>query len=490
MTSLPTSRWRLALESPAVPVGMLLVFATLIVLTITRFGTWIDESATLALVGRHDYGDILRLMDLDVHPPLWYLLLKPWLQLFGSTVVVARTQSAVFMLIAAGIWYHFVKTRFSRPVALLALALMVTNPTILHYAIEGRMYAMGVMLVGLSCLALTSTWHRHWIAYWLVCVVMLYTHYFLGLVIAGQFVYLFLRRKEEGKLSLMWIAILGIAIIAAFVPWLPHATHSTKAVQGGFWIPPVQPSTVTNYVLGAFLHRMDRELDGARVFPALAFLMIWAGSLVRATRVGTRPTALLWCIAGIPWVFLFVLSVKPFVPIFSARYVVFGLPALITLLAVGALDFVGRWRAVAIAGLISGQLAGIQHLRWKGYEEVRGWYSMKTVAADVRVPVGGEIPTVVATSLFSYLDAWATLNEDQRLLYLPEDGRNPDMFPEVLFYDLPNIRIASLAEVHDRHVWILENSFKAPTEVPPNWKPSTVHLRGYVRVRLFNLVDP
>ena len=487
MTSLPTSPWRRALESPAVPVGLLLLFAALIVFTITRFGTWIDESATLAFIGRHDYGDIMRLIDLDVHPPLWYLLLKPWLQLFGSTILAARAQSAVFMLVAAGVWYHFVKTRFSRPVGLLALALMVTNPTILHYAIEGRMYAFGVLLVGISCVLLTSTWRRHWTAYGLVCVAMLYTHYFLGLVIAGQFVYLFLRRRDPEQLSLKWIAILGALILVAFVPWLPHMTHSTSKVQEGFWIPPIMPSTVTSYVLGGFLHRLDRELDGVRVFPALAFLFVWAVGLVRATRVRTAPATLTWGIAVVPFVFLFVLSIKPFVPMFHPRYVVFGLPALLVLLAAGALELAGRWRALAIGILVVGQLSGIENLRWRGYDDTRNWFAMKAIAADVAVPVGGELPTVVATSLYSYLDAWATFDGRQPLLYLNEEHRSPGQFPEILFWDQPGFLIESLADVHAHHIWLLESSLKPPLEVPSSWKPSTVHLRGYVRSRLFNV---
>ena len=43
---------------------------------------WFDESYTAYLI-RFDYTDIVRYTAVDVHPPLYYLLLKTWSLIFG-----------------------------------------------------------------------------------------------------------------------------------------------------------------------------------------------------------------------------------------------------------------------------------------------------------------------------------------------------------------------------------------------------------------------
>jgi len=480
----PPSRWRRVAESPAVPVVLLAVFAALIACTIARFSTWIDESGTILMVGPNDYADVIRRTAVDVHPPLWYLVLKPWLQVFGNTVVAARAQSAVFMLVALGVWYHFVRTRFSRPLAVLTLALAVTNPMLLHYAVEGRMYAFGVLLVAASCVFLTGTARWQWFAYWPCAVAMLYVHYFLAFPIAGQFVFLLMRRRRL-HLSLLWIAVYGASIIAAFAPWLPYAFRQTSdIVAGRFWIGPVAPSSVLAFVLHAFLHRIDADLQGRLVFPGLAYLAMWCAALFRAGRTRTGPYELLWCLVALPPLCLFVLSCKPLVPVFHPRYVVFGLPALITLLAAGVLGFGGRWKPVAIAVLLVGQLWGLQMLRYRGFNDTRGYWSMKQIAAEVSKPIDGELPWVAASWIFGFFDARVTLDMDQHVTMLVH---SPPQFytPDVVYYGHRDWYIFSWDEIHARHVWVIDESVAAPIDVPANWKLEVTNSRGYARTRLF-----
>ncbi len=469
---------------------MIAVFVALIVTTINRFSVWIDESATLELVGPNGYGQILARVQYDSHPPLWYLVLKPWLQVFGTNIIAARSQSAVFMLAAFGVWYHFVRTRFSRPLALLVLALMVTNPMLLHYAVEGRMYAFAVLLTAFSCVLLTSTWKRRWIAYWLCALVMLYTHYFLSFVVAAEFVFLLLRRREMAR-SVRWILIYGASIVAVFAPWLPRAVHiSSSVVTHGFWIPPVTPSTVSSYVLHTFLHRLDADLTSWPLFPGLVYLVAWGAALLRAGRSRGEAYALLWAIAGVPWLFLLALSCKPLVPVFHPRYVIFGLPALITLLATGARLIHGRLGAVVIAMLVLGNLAGVRLLRDRGFNDTRGYWAMKSIARDIAKPIDGELPYVVSAWLFPFLDARATLGDEQRVVQLRDHKPSAKTIPDALYYDRPDWYVMSLSEISARHVWFIEEATAPVHDVPANWTLIITHRRGYARYRLFTVTAP
>ncbi len=486
----PPSRWRRVLDSPAAPSILLLISAGLIVWTIRRFSIWIDESATLLLVGPHSVGQIVDFTRFDAHPPLWYLILKPWLELFGTNVIASRAQSALFMLGAFAVWYRFLKLRFSRAVALLALALMVTNPMLLHYAIEGRMYAFAILLVSLSCLLITGSWKRRWIAYWFCAVAMLWTHYFLAFVLLAQFGYLLLARKEHGR-SVLWLVIYGASIVATFVPWLPYAFQMTHmAVSNGFWIAPLTPNTAIAYVLMTFLHRLDGELVGWSLFPAVIFTVTWFASMIRAGRARGGPNALLWLIVAIPPLLLFMLSCWPFVPIFHPRYVIFGIPALISLVAIGALSFSGRWRIAAIAILVVGQLSGIKMLRWKGFNDTRGYWAASAVIRDVRKPIDGELPMVISSWLFTFFDVRVSLTEKHRVVHFRETPPADNSIPDVMYSTHPDWYISSLDDVHAKHVWFLDELMHTETKVPDSWELVLVHYRGYARERLYRIPQP
>ena len=486
---MPPLRRRL-LDSRALPAALVAVFVVLILITIRRFSIWIDESATLELVGLNGYMDIAHKTAIDVHPPLGYWVLKPWLQVFGVNIVAARAESAVFMLAAIGLWYHFVRTRFSRPLALLTLTILVTNPMMLHYAVEGRMYAFGVLLTALSTLLITGRWRWRWIAYWLVGVAMLYTHYFLAFALAAQFAYLLLRRRDQER-SALWFVLFGASMIVAFAPWIPIARHGTHAVEKtGYWIGPLTPTTVLTYVLGAFLSRVDSDLTDWRVFPGMAYLAVWGASLIRAGRAKTGPYALLWIGIAVPWVLLFILSCKPFVPVFHPRYVIYGLPGMITLLCAGALAFTGRWRTVTICVLVAGNLMGLRMQRWRGFNDTRGYYSMKQIAREISKPIDGDLPTIVSTWLFPFFDARASLSDDQRVVFVRDKPPSLHLFPDVIYADRPDWYVFGLPEIRASHVWLLEDALASPAAVPDTWHLVVTHRRGYARTRLFTVGPP
>ena len=481
------SPWRRVVDSRLTPVLLIALFVALIVATITRFSTWIDESATLSLLVPNGYSDIIHKVQFDAHPPLWYLQLKLWLQIFGDSQLSARAQSAVYMTVALIVWFHFVRTRFSRSLAVLSLTLLVLNPMMLHYAVEGRMYAFGTLLSVCSMVFLTSSRRGHWYGYWVCSVLMLYTHYFLSFFILGQFIYL-LSRRQQLSVSARWVVGFGCLVVAPILLWLPHAVHvAGVTVSTGIWIPPVSPTTILSYVLTTFLHHLDRDLQGIRVFPALLYLSVWGSALFHASRQRGPLMPLLWLVIGVPLFCIFALSCKPFVPVFDPRYVIFSLPTVVTLLAIGALRL-GRWRPYAIAVLILGHLAGQYTMHWRGFTDTREWYSMNTVAQDISKPIDGEQPLIVTDYFFAFFDARATLSNTRDIVLLVNHPIDDDRMPDVIYNDKPEWLIRSLDDVHTRYVWLIEQAFKTSIAVPASWKLVTSHVHGYAFYRLFKIV--
>lgn len=485
MHALPDSLWGRIERWRFTPFVLFAVLGMWTLIFVHRNGVWFDESYSILLVGKHDVSEIARRTAVDGHPPLWYWVLKPWVEIFGTHIVAVRLQQALFMFVGLAIWYNIIRTKLSCRVSLLTLLITVTNPMIVQYTVEGRMYAFGVLLTALSTLLISSEWRRSWIAYWPVSVIMLYTHYFLAFIIAGQFVWLFMTRRRRG-VHLWKIVAYGASIVAAFIPWIPFALgQTTKIVAGGFWIGPVTPHTPLGYVEAAFLRIPDHDAHGWLVFPALFFIVVFIATLIRARAVKSENHTLLWCLLAVPWFALFVLSCKPFVPIFHSRYVLFSLPALIAIVSAGVLAMTKRyWKAVAIVTIIGGQLVG-NCVAWRrGNTDSRNFYAMKSIAREIGKPIEGALPAVVATWQFGFFDAKATLSESQRVVILresvPQFGST-----DAIYYDKPDWYITDMSALTSRYVWVMADASKPPPAIPSHWSLVNQKRRGYARLYLY-----
>ena len=89
------------------------------------------------------------------HPPLYYVLAKVWVDLFGDSVYALRMLSVLFSGLALLAMYWFVsELAASRRAALLAMLLMGVSPLFILYGQEAREYAFWTLTLLLSSAAL------------------------------------------------------------------------------------------------------------------------------------------------------------------------------------------------------------------------------------------------------------------------------------------------------------------------------------------------
>lgn len=89
------------------------------------------------------------------HPPLYYVLAKVWVDLFGDSVYALRMLSVLFSGLALLAMYWFVgELAASRRAALLAMLLMCVFPLFILYGQEAREYALWTLTLLLSSAAL------------------------------------------------------------------------------------------------------------------------------------------------------------------------------------------------------------------------------------------------------------------------------------------------------------------------------------------------
>ena len=119
----------------------LTVFTTITLWTITKSSVWFDE-AFGAYMTRFSFFDIARYTAADVHPPLYYWLLKIWGALFGNTELGLRSMSILFGAIAIVFGYLLIHRLFDKKAARISLIFMVLSPMLVRYGQEMRMYTL------------------------------------------------------------------------------------------------------------------------------------------------------------------------------------------------------------------------------------------------------------------------------------------------------------------------------------------------------------
>lgn len=278
----------------------------------------------------------------DIHPPLYYVLLRGWRELVGESEFGLRSLSAFAGLgVAAGTW-ALGKTGFQRRGAetqrkqgfiltavLLAALITAVSPPLIYYSQEARMYALLALEATLSTLFLFWWWaevrhkaegrrqKRVWLlagGYVFWAAAGLYTQYAFPAVILAQNGMLFLlmikdlrtrpepaeglKRGSHSSISnrqslifpvLAWLAMM-LAVFLLYLPWLPIFLGN---IGGGPGERPFFPDFLLDVFRWlAFGHTLEAE--AAAVPLTAVFILMGLGVVLdRGWRTAVWLTALL-----------------------------------------------------------------------------------------------------------------------------------------------------------------------------------------------------
>jgi 4-amino-4-deoxy-L-arabinose transferase-like glycosyltransferase len=318
---------------------------------------WLDEAASWT-VATSDWPEFWRVVTLDIHPPLYYLLLKGWVAIFGDGVAAMRSLSAIASVAALWCAYLLARRFLPRPVALAVLGLLAISPHQLYYAQEARMYALATVAV----LAGTLAWVR-WIdsegqsraaltGFALAAAAALYLHYFSALWFASIVLFTVLWRPAQDRgavLRRFGLALAGIAVL--YVPWVAVAV--AHFVRGQPWraavdlegLPFQLWSFVAQLFVGYYTATVKLRHGGALIL-AFAFVGIVALAVVSRRR-SKRETSLLLVVTLVPMV-LGIASLFRAGAMDLARYLGYSLPFVAIAAARGWTDLLRTPRRAAL----------------------------------------------------------------------------------------------------------------------------------------------
>ncbi|HUH98947.1 MAG TPA: glycosyltransferase family 39 protein [Anaerolineales bacterium] len=129
-------------SAPLLVVLITLIGGGLRVMFLGTKGMWLDETFSVWLAN-HSLSDMLHwIVQIDQHPPLYYLLLHYWIALNGDTPYYVRLLSVLFGAGAIPIIYLIGKRLAGVLTGLAAAALMALSLYNIYYAQETRMYTL------------------------------------------------------------------------------------------------------------------------------------------------------------------------------------------------------------------------------------------------------------------------------------------------------------------------------------------------------------
>lgn len=195
----------------------------------------------------------------DVHPPLYYFLLKPIIDLTNENMFCARILSAAAGIVVLWSGSLFLCRHFGKKSALFYACFLYLNPFMIQKTTEIRMYMLASMFTIISgicsynilkesdslksnntCGANLQTQYllrKYWIYFTISSLLAAYTHYYALLVMcflyAGLIVYFICTKNRKGIIS--WLICAACTIIA-YLPWLPIALKQVTAVNQAYWI--------------------------------------------------------------------------------------------------------------------------------------------------------------------------------------------------------------------------------------------------------------
>lgn len=224
---------------PALPLAAVLLLALVTRLyRMTWPALWTDEGFSMGLA-QATVPDLFLGTAHDLHPPLFYLLLKAWI-LPGWSAWYLRLLPALWGVAIVVLAYLVGCRLLGRAVGAWAGFYLALSPIQQYYGRQLRMYLMLVFLVSLSAylcwLWVTERRPWSWSGYILVTLAALYTQN-VGLFILPVENLIVLAAVAAGRrwrLLLPWITA-QLLILIGFLPWAPVLLHQAAA-QVTTWI--------------------------------------------------------------------------------------------------------------------------------------------------------------------------------------------------------------------------------------------------------------
>ena len=340
---------------------------------VTRFASqsslWLDEALSVQ-ISSLPIGDIAEALKQDGHPPLYYVLLHGWMDVFGSSDFAVRALSGVIGLATLPLVWLLGRRKGGSTLAWVAVAVVAVSPFAVRYSSETRMYALVILLVVIGWILLDDVIYRgkvtvaRYIGIAIVSAALLYAHYWslwlLGAV--GLTALWKIWRADSREQRRPWWGVVAalVAALIIFSPWLPTMLYQS-ANTGTPWAKASRPTSAFSVTLAdnAAGSYGEQALFGSLFLLAL-ILGLFGYAVDRRTvalDLRTRPA-----LRGAAWIAGFAFALGCVVSLasssaYASRYSAVIYPMLALLAAAGCVCFSARWVRFGVVAVFCSCLA-------------------------------------------------------------------------------------------------------------------------------------
>jgi hypothetical protein len=418
----------------------------------------------IGLVEAPPFWRIWTTLDRDVHPPLYYVILRAWRETFGDGDFAIRMLPVTLSLLAIVLLYLAAAPQFGAPAALWACALMALAGPQIEYAQENRSYMLLLVALLGAAAALVriekfgSNIAREG-ALELGMLTALLTHYAAIPVLGLFFAYALLRRRWRAALLM---SLAGAAFAGLWGPlWIEQMRGFAERIAFTDSGEPSFPRTLRHACELPLRYFTDAAVRPRGIGVLAAVLYVLPALLLIARR---RRDLALWWVWLVGYVVFLTLSdlVRNGRAIEWTRYTLPASPAAYALVAALLVDARSRWmRHVVPALLVFACLAALPAAYARNKADWRGLgrFIASRVSTDDAIVVASSGP-----------DDWRA-----RCMYLCLRHYAPRPPLQVAFVSRPSPRL--LEQLAGRNVWLLSGAYVVLDEpLLPGWR--AVEIRG------------
>ena len=373
-------------------IGLSITGASLIALyLILNQGLRLDEAQTL-WQSSHTLSGVIHTVALDVHVPLYHVIVHFWMFFFGNSVETVRLLSLLFFVLTIPVVYLIARFLLSRKWALLATVLFSFSPFMDWYAGEARMYTLLVLLASLNQYFFLKILKRKkgWIGYGLTAVIGAYSHYFFLFTLLAEGIYFLVKRKQFAPKTFRRFVVVAVLVIAALSPWL-YYVRSLGSASGTRPLLPTPSSVDFSNVYSQFLFGFQTDYVNTILLSSWPIVMLLALVAVRRTKKVSPEAGFIATMAALPVILAFVISLV-ITPFFLSRYMVSCVaPLLILIVWLFSQYKSGFARAASIALILITILGSVQQIRSpetpvkENYKEAVAYINENVVPQDLVV---------------------------------------------------------------------------------------------------------